>query len=158
MMQCSHDAESMVCFFEGYKSTAYNRDGRWTIGYGHTHGVRPGWICTIEQAREWFEQDMQLAEMCVAHLVNVPLTQGQFDALCSWTYNLGAGRLQKSTMLRKLNAGEYDRACAELTKWVWGVDPDDPKKERKIVLKGLVTRRNWEAELWRAQRIVGVAS
>jgi lysozyme len=82
------------------------------------------------------------AEHAVEHLVTVPLTQNQFSALCSFVYNEGAGRLQTSTLLKLLNAGDYAAVPAQLMEWVFG----GGKK-----LPGLVTRREAEAALFAAQ-------
>ena len=126
--------------FEGLRLAAYQDSaGVWTIGYGHTGGVQPGDRITQAEAEKLLEQDTAWAQQAVRDLVNVPLTQGQFDALTSFTFNLGAGALESSTLLKKLNAGDYAGAQAEFGKWVHAGGE---------VLPGLVRRRAAEAELF----------
>lgn len=104
--------------FEGCKLTAYlDSTGVPTIGYGHTAGVHLDMTCTQQQAEEWLKQDIQWAAQAVDHLVKVPLTQGEFNALTDFTYNLGYGSLEHSTLLKLLNAGDYHGAAAEIIKW-----------------------------------------
>ena len=110
-----------------------------TIGYGHVvlaheqdqfaTGITPA------QATELLRQDVRIAERAVLRLISVPLTDGQFDALVSFTFNLGAGALQRSTLRLKANRGEHESVPAELMKWVWAAG----KK-----LPGLVRRRQAE--------------
>ncbi len=94
-----------------------------TIGYGHA--VNPDERqqfasgITAKQAESLLRQDVQTAERAVLHLITVPLTDGQFDALVSFTFNLGAGALQRSTLRRKVNRGDHATVPAELRKWVW---------------------------------------
>jgi lysozyme len=83
--------------------------------------------------------DVQGAESAVSRLVTVPLTQGQFEALTSWTFNLGAGKLASSTALKCLNAGRYNDAVASLQLW---------NRAGGVVQPGLVRRRTAEAALW----------
>ena len=143
-MNCTHDSQAMIRHWEGYRGTAYNKDGHWTIGFGHTIGVQEGDTCTLDVAIAWFAHDISLVEMCVTSLVQVPLSQDEFDALCSFTYNEGPGRLAKSTLLHKLNDRQYTAAASEFAKWVWGVDPTDPARKRRKIMDGLVRRRTWE--------------
>jgi lysozyme len=139
---------AMIRHFEGFRSTAYNKDGKWTVGFGHTLGVKQGDKIDLDLAIKLFEDDLTLAEMCVQHLVKVPLTPGQWDALVSFTFNLGAGRLAKSTLLHKLNERDYNGAAREFGKWIFGADPKDPEHKRKIILDGLVKRRAWETTMF----------
>jgi lysozyme len=83
-----------------------------------------------------------IAEQAVCRLVKVPLTDGQFDALVSFTFNLGSGALQRSTLRRKVNREEHEEVPREFLRWVWAGG-------RK--LKGLVRRRAAEADLYRLQ-------
>jgi GH24 family phage-related lysozyme (muramidase) len=85
-------------------------------------------------------EDVAYAEHAVEHLVTVPLTQGQFDALVSFTYNEGAGRFRTSTLLKVMNAGYYPAVPAEFIKWVFGGG---------VKLPGLVTRRSAEAAMFK---------
>jgi lysozyme len=76
-----------------------------------------GMTCTQEQAEQWLEQDVQVAVQAVNNLVTVALTQQQFDVLVDFTFNLGTGALQHSTLLRLLNSGNYRGAAGEFEKW-----------------------------------------
>lgn len=132
----------LIKYFEGYRSTAYNDGvGVYTIGYGHTKGVKKGDTITKEKAEAYLRQDLKDAENAVNKYVKVALNQNQFDALVSFTFNLGAGNLMKSTLLKYLNASNYQKASQEFPKWVNA----GGKK-----LQGLVTRRAKEVELFNA--------
>lgn len=91
---------------------------------------------TPAEASELLRKDVGIAERAVMRLISAPLTDGQFDALVSFTFNLGSGALQRSTLRRKANRGEHEGVPAELMKWVWA----DGKR-----LPGLVRRRKAEA-------------
>jgi lysozyme len=140
--------------FENCKLTAYPDPGSkngepWTIGRGHTGPeVKPGLVWTQEQADTTFLEDLRRFERDVETLVTVPLTQGRFDALVSFAYNVGADidadtlaeGLGDSTLLRKLNAGDYEGAAQEFKKW---------NKNDGQVMRGLVRRRAAEEALFR---------
>lgn len=115
----------------------------WTIGYGHTGpDVEPGMTCNAAQAQAWLMGDIATAENAVHRLVTVRLTQDQFDALVDFTFNLGARNLATSTLLKKLNAGDYAGADAEFGKWNMAAGK---------VLPGLTKRRAAEAGLFWGQ-------
>jgi lysozyme len=104
--------------FEGLSLVAYlDSVGVPTIGYGHTYGVKLGDTCTQEQADLWLQSDVSSAVDCVNRLVTVVLSQDEFDSLVDFTFNLGCAALAHSTLLRDLNAGNYDLAAAEFEKW-----------------------------------------
>lgn len=120
-----------------------------TIGWGHTKGVKLGDTCTEEQAGQWLVEDCNDAERVVNAYVKVPLTQNEFDACVSFTFNVGAGseRLGKpgfmtSTLLRKLNSSDYVGAAAEFPRW---------NKAKGKVQNGLVKRRAQERALFEQQ-------
>jgi spore coat assembly protein SafA len=139
-MSLSQNGIDFIKGKEGFRADAYQDPaGVWTIGYGHTGGVKPGDHVTPEQAETLLRQDVAWAEAAVRQNVKVPLTQGQFDALVSFTFNVGAGALKKSALLEKLNAGDYAGAQAEFGRWVHAGGK---------VLPGLVTRRREEAEMF----------
>jgi len=130
--------------FEGFSHIVYICPAGYpTIGYGHV--VKPDERqqfasgITPEQSETLLRQDVQTAERAVLRLITVPLTDGQFDALVSFTFNLGAGALQRSTLRRKINRGDHANMPAEFRKWVWA-------GSRK--LKGLVKRREAEVLLY----------
>ena len=126
--------------FEGLRLNSY-RDavGVWTIGYGHTKTAKAGQLITADEAHQLLIQDVIDHEAHIKRLVRVPLLQQEFDALSSWVFNLGGGALAGSTLLRKLNAGDYAGAANELTRW---------DKAGGKVLTGLTIRRNAERDLW----------
>lgn len=129
--------------WEGVKLLAY-RDvaGIWTIGYGHTSAagapqVMSGMRITEAQAEEILRRDLAIFEARVERLVKVPLTDNQFASLVSFDFN--TGKLDSSTLLKKLNAGDYAAVPGELAKWV------NAGGKR---VQGLVNRRASEAGLW----------
>jgi lysozyme len=104
--------------FEGCKFVAYkDLRGIWTIAYGHTCGVYEGMTCTQAQADEWLRQDIVFAAACVNSFVLVGLSQEEFDALVDFVFNLGCGNFKHSTLLGKINRGDFAGAASELDKW-----------------------------------------
>lgn len=129
---------------EGLELNAYLCPANvWTIGYGHTAGVKQGDKITKEKAEETLVKDLAIFELGVSKLVKVPINENQFSALVSFAFNLGLTALANSTLLKKLNAKDYGAAANEFSKWnkatVKGV---------KQVLAGLVTRRAEERDLF----------
>jgi len=111
---------SLTKQFEGLRLTAYQDvAGIWTIGYGHVGNVHPGQTITDEQADSLLLADMADAISAVNRLVKVSLTQGQFDALCDFTFNVGIGNFTNSTLLRLLNAGDNAGASQQFGQWVY---------------------------------------
>jgi lysozyme len=104
--------------FEGVRLTAYqDQVGVWTIGYGHTAGVQAGDTCTQEQAEAWLAQDVSGAVSVVTSYIHVPLSQGEFDALVDFTFNLGAGSFEHSELLTLINDGELEAAAEQFQRW-----------------------------------------
>lgn len=104
--------------FEGCRLAAYQDSrGRWTIGYGHTFMVFPNDTCTQAQAETWLVGDISWAEKYVNRYVTTGVTQGEFDALVDFSFNLGVNSLQHSTLLRLVNAGSFEAAANEFEKW-----------------------------------------
>jgi lysozyme len=131
---------ALVKASEGCKLTAYRCPaGIWTIGYGHTRGVKEGQTITQAQAEALLLDDLDEAADSVRSMVTVPITQGQCDALCDFVFNLGAGRLRDSTLLRLLNQSRYAEAAAQFKFWVMA---------NGHALPGLVTRRAAERALF----------
>jgi lysozyme len=149
-MTYSQDCYDLAAISEGMKTAAY-RDpvGIWTIGYGHTGPeVVEGLVWTPEQCMLQLGADLQIACEQMERIVAVRLTQGQTDALTDFTFNMGIGRLHDSTLLKRLNQGEYSSVPYEL----YHVDPDGTQHgwvfAGGVVLPGLVTRRLAEIDLW----------
>lgn len=121
-MVTSDEGIALIKAFEGFQAHPYrDTGGLWTVGYGHKvvsgDGVVINDYITPVQGTSLLRHDVAVAEIVVNKLVKVPLNQNQFDALVSFTYNLGGGNLLKSTLLKVLNAGDYDRAASEFLKW-----------------------------------------
>ncbi|MNR27868.1 Lysozyme RrrD [compost metagenome] len=139
-MKTSQRGIDLIKRFEGFELEAYQDSvGVWTIGYGHTIGVKPGDRITQAQADLTLMRDLTIYETGVSNMVLKPITQGQFDALVSFAFNLGIGALGKSTLLQKLNAGDPVGAVMEFQRWVYA----GGKK-----LNGLVKRREAERDLF----------
>lgn len=115
--------------------------GKWTIGYGHL--LRAGeWYDRIseDQAEDLLREDLGKAESAINQYVTAPLNPNQYDALVSFVYNVGATAFKNSTLLRKLNQGDYDGAAGELQRW---------KYAGGKISAGLVARRQREETLFR---------
>jgi len=130
----------------GHRNGAPVYDGKWTIGWGCTEGVHPGLVWTRQQAEAGYRREMAKFEAVITRLVKVPINQNQFDALVSLVYNIGEGGLAGSTVLRRLNAGDYDGAAAAFAMWnkakAGGRGP-------LVEMRGLTIRRAREAALFR---------
>jgi lysozyme len=136
---------ALVREFEGCELKAY-RDavGIWTIGYGHTAAAGPpvpkaGMTISATEAEEILKRDLGKYEKTVLDAVRVPLSQEQFDALVSFTFNVGPGNFRSSTLLKRLNSGNYVDVPNQLKRW---------NKAGGRVLRGLTRRREAEAFLW----------
>ena len=135
---------------EGLETEAYPDPGNletgepWTIGYGHTRGVQRGDTCSEEQATAWLREDLGAAERAVRQLVDVALSQGQFDALASFVFNVGRSAFASSTLLRLLNAGDAAGAAEQFRRWNRGADGPLP---------GLVIRRACERTLFLSREL-----
>lgn len=118
MMVYSRKGLEFTAAMEGCKLKAYlDTGGIPTIGVGHTKGVKMGDTCTQEQAMQMLQEDVKEAEAAVIKLVRVPLTQGQYDALVDFAFNLGPTKLALSTLLKKLNASDYAGAADQFLVW-----------------------------------------
>jgi len=124
---------------DGSCTTYYCPAGVLTIGYGCTVGIKEGDIWSPAQAVEALKRELAKHEQAINSLVKVDISQNAFDALVSFSYNVGSGALSKSTLLKKLNKGDMQGAAAEFAKW---------NKGGGKVLPGLVRRRAQEAELF----------
>ena len=126
--------------FEGFSAQPYDDYKGESVGYGRLfpRGQAPRNV-TEQQATQWLTEDIQTAAKAVDSMVKVPLTQAQRTALISFTYNLGTGNLASSTLLKKLNTGDYEGAADELPRW---------NQAGGKVLPGLVNRRARERAMF----------
>ena len=139
MRHITQSGIDLIKRFEGFSAKVYIcPSGYPTIGFGHVVKPYEDFSAGIDeaQAEELLRQDAQIAERAVLRLINVPLTDGQFDALVSFTYNLGGGALQRSTLRRKINREEHADVPEQFMRWVWAGG-------RRM--KGLVRRREAES-------------
>ena len=128
--------------FEGFSNKVYIpiEGDVPTAGYGHTgpdvDRLSVGTYITKEQALQWLAEDTQEAQDAIKRCVHVPLSQNEFDAYSSFVYNLGSTKFCNSTLVKKLNSGDYYGACKELHRWVYA---------QGRVIKGLEARRKMES-------------
>jgi len=157
-MRTSPKGRALIEAFEGRYLKAYRDSVNvLTIGYGHTSAagepyVSEGMTITEADADSILATDLGKVEKQVEHYVTKPLNQAQFDALVSFTFNLGQGNLASSSLCRRINAGDYD-VSNEFLKW---------NRAGGQVLTGLTRRRRAEAAMWSgdvsgALKIAGVA-
>jgi len=136
----NQDGINIVKEYEGLRLKPYICPaGKWTVGYGHTGNVNVGVIISEEKANQLLANDLSSSASTVESLVKVALNHNQFSALVSFAFNVGSGSFSRSTLLRKLNAGNYGAVPEELKRWV---------KAGGKPLSGLVSRRLKESELW----------
>ena len=142
-MELSTEIKQKIKTWEGCRLTAYPCPaGVWTIGYGHTSGVKPGMKITAKEADELFENDIkQFSDQVKRKIGAVNINNNQFDALVSLAYNIGLGRLSKSELLKKVKANPNDPTIrAEFARYVYATS-NGVKRQ----LPGLVRRRTEEA-------------
>ena len=139
-MKTSPKGIALIKEFEGQRLKAYLCPGGvWTIGYGHTAGVKPGMVISEAQAEEYLKADLISFERYLNGL-GLALNQNQFDALISLIYNIGIGNFQKSTLLRKARINANDNSIMdEFLRWVYS---------KGRVLPGLQRRRLREMKLY----------
>ena len=144
-MLVSNKGVDLICEFEGKRLVAYDDGvGVWTIGFGtikYPNGVRvkKGDTCTLDQAKEYMRHDLIEFEHTVNSSVKVPLNQNQFDALVSLAYNIGSSAFKSSTLVKKLNSGDYQGAADQFNVWI------NAGGKR---MQGLVNRRDREKLLF----------
>ena len=145
----SQDCVDLIKHFEGFESKSYTcPGGHATIGYGHLIKQSESYTeVSREEAEDILRADMQTAVQGVQKQVTVPLFQYQFDALVSFTFNLGTGNLSRSTLLKIVNAGLHTDVPTELNRWV---------KAGGKTLPGLVRRRGVEGVLYATGILRGV--
>lgn len=140
MRKINAEGLALIKQWEGLRLKAYKCSaGVWTIGYGHTRTAREGLRITEEQAEDLLREDLRVFEAAVDDTVAVQLTDNQFAALVSWAFNVGVGAMRQSTLIRRLNDGDYDAVPRELVKW---------NKVKGKPVHGLSNRRAAETGLW----------
>ena len=113
-------ASDFVKQFEGRELKAYQCSaGKWTIGYGHVKGVKEGDEISASEAEQLLVEDLTAIADDLNRLVNVPVSEGQYIALLSLAFNVGASAIKKSTLLFHLNHGRYEDAAAEFDQWIY---------------------------------------
>lgn len=140
-MNLSDNGKAFIQGWEKLALSSYQDEGGvWTAGWGHTgNDVGPNTACSIAQADTWFEEDTSSAVNEVNETITAELTQNQFDALVSFTYNVGDEAEAKSTLARLCNAEDFARAAMQFPLW---------DHVGKNVSAGLLNRRNAEAKLF----------
>ncbi|AUI88146.1 lysozyme [Vibrio azureus] len=144
-MQTSQQGLAHIANLEGCRTQAYQCSADvWTIGLGHTTGVKQGDVATKEQIARHFVADIQTAEKTVNQYLTADVTQAQFDVLVSFVFNLGAGNFKRSTMLKLFNQNQPLKACREFSRWVYvnGKNCNDPDSQ----CSGVVKRRAIEQQ------------
>jgi GH24 family phage-related lysozyme (muramidase) len=149
-MKTSDKGVEQIKSFEGFRSMPYQDVvGKWTVGYGHLmvagDGLVQGSPITMGQATTLIKQDLHTAEEAV-NSCGVELTQNEFDALVSFTYNLGVGAFQRSTLLKLLKADRKNEAAVEFPKWAMAGGKEVP---------GILKRRHAEQECFLHATYVG---
>ena len=143
-MQLSKTGIELLKHFEGCELKAYQDSvGVWTIGYGHTKGIYEGLEITQSEAEKMLIDELPEYEGYITDKVVPMLQQHGFDALVCWVYNLGPTNLSSSTMLKKLNAGEFKEVPFQMKRW---------DKAGGQPLLGLTRRRNAEALLFKGEQ------
>lgn len=119
----SENGFEIIREFEGFRALAYlDSAGIWTIGFGtikiNGKPVKRGDICTEDQAEQWLKSDSVWVDACLDKYVTAAVNQNQFDALASLVYNIGETAFKSSTLLAKLNAGDYNAAADNFDRWI----------------------------------------
>lgn len=142
-MNISDKGLSLIKCFEGCRLAAYPDPATggkpWTIGYGHTHNVKRGDTITQSEAEQFLREDLAHIYTTIGNSVTFKINQNQFDALCSFIFNVGDGNFTQSTLLKKLNAGDIRGVGDELPRW---------NRATGIIIAGLTKRREAEQALF----------
>lgn len=150
-MRTNEAALAIITGFEGFSAAPYQCPaGVWTIGYGSTWCPDGSRVTadtpalSADDALDWMRHELVRTESDVARLITLPLSENRFGALVSFTYNVGSGNLQASTLRAKINRGDVDGAADEFPKW---------RRAGGKILRGLVRRRAAERELFMAGEV-----
>lgn len=143
-MKISDEGLELIKKYESLKLQAYVCPaGKWTIGYGHTQGVKKGQVITARQAEDFLHADIAPIERLLNNM-HINFRQGQFDALCSFIFNVGVGNFGTSTLKKRIVSGASDEEIISALK-MWNKATVNGKK---VTLSGLVKRRAEEAASW----------
>ena len=143
-MEISQEGLALIKKFEGCKLESYKcAAGVWTIGFGSTNNVKEGMEISQQRADALLLEDVGVFEEAVNKAVKVPLEQHEFDALVSWTFNLGPSNLNSSTMLKVLNDNKKSEVPAQMRRW---------NKAGGETLQGLIRRREAESLLFQNEQ------
>ncbi|HCU0428839.1 lysozyme [Serratia marcescens] len=142
-MKTSASGREFIKGFESLRLKAYPDPGTggkpWTIGWGHTKGVKQGDRITHEQAEQFLSDDLAVFELTVNSAIKRPMTQNQFDAMVSLAFNIGGPNFAQSTLVKNFNTGDVQGAADQFPRWKFS----DGK-----VMPGLVKRRAAEREMF----------
>lgn len=142
-MKTGAKCKELIKSFESLKLKAYPDPGTggkpWTIGWGHTKGVKPGDQITQVQAETFLAEDLSVFEAAVSTAIKRPMTQNQFDAMVSLAFNIGGSNFASSTLVKKFNAGDASGSADEFLRW---------NRANGKVMNGLTRRRTAERELF----------
>lgn len=139
-------ASDLVKRFEGLRLKAYQCPaGIWTIGYGSTANVHEGDTISMVRAEALLVHDLAMAELIIDQNVRYKLNPNQRAALTSFVFNVGRRNFIRSTMIKRLNAKNYDAAAGEFARWTYATNPKSGKKEK---LAGLISRRAEEKHVF----------
>jgi lysozyme len=143
-MTPSNNCLNLIKGFEGIRLKAYQCSaGIWTIGYGHTSGVKQGDICTIAEAEKYFADDLKIVWLQITQL-GLNINQNQLDALCSFIFNVGITAFKNSNLFKKIKGNPSDVAIK--TNWLmWN---KIRKNGQLVESEGLTIRRSREIELY----------
>lgn len=142
-LKTSHQGLAHIADMEGCRLKAYQCSAdRWTAGLGHTEGIEADTQITLIQAADYFIQDVAKAERVVNRAIKQPASQGEFDMMVSFVFNLGAGNFNRSTLLKQFNTGMNEQACNQYLRWVY-VNGNDCRIDKNNC-EGIVNRRDIE--------------
>jgi lysozyme len=140
MLTPSKKCEDLIKRFEGKVLTAYKCSAdKWTIGWGHTSGVKKGMVISNDQAEEFFQQDLLHHWLIVKKNITVELTQGQVDALTSFVFNVGPGEFIGKSVMTYTNDKRFKEVPARLKLYKWSGGK---------ITQGLINRRAAECAMW----------
>ena len=143
-MNLSPEGLAFIKGFEKCRLTAFKPtpEDDWTLGWGHTEGVKKGDTCTQEQADAWLAEDTGWVNDTLNSAITIVVNQSEFDACGSLCYNIGASAFEDSTLVRLLNNGQFDLASQQFARW---------NKQKGKVLDGLTRRRAAETALFNSE-------